>query len=122
MGPLEVLAGGRLLTLGEPQQQIVLAVLLLDPGRPVGVDRLVDAVWGDRAPATAPKQIRNRVGSLRRLLVEAGADPDVIVTDRATVSRSPHIKYRPSLHARSVPAGPPARVRPGTTPSLRRQA
>ena len=33
--------------LGGPKQRAVLAVLLLEPGRVVSLDRIVDAVWGD---------------------------------------------------------------------------
>jgi DNA-binding SARP family transcriptional activator len=83
LGGLEVEIEGRPVALGEPQQQIVLATLLLEPGRVVPVHRLVDAVWDERPPATAQKQIRNRVGILRRLLSEAGCGHATIVTERA---------------------------------------
>jgi DNA-binding SARP family transcriptional activator len=80
LGPLVAEFGGRSLPLGEPQQQLVLAVLLLDPERVVPIDRIIDAVWGERPPATAVKQIRNRAAALRRLFARAGCDTEVIAT------------------------------------------
>ena len=46
----------------------VLATLALHPGQVVSTDRLVDAVWGDRAPPTAATTLQNHVSYLRRLL------------------------------------------------------
>lgn len=68
LGPLEVLRDGALVDIGGPRQQIVLALLLLEAGRVVAIDRLVDAVWGTDPPATARSQIQICVSSLRRLL------------------------------------------------------
>jgi hypothetical protein len=43
-----------------------LAVLLLDHGRAVSVDRLVDTLWGTEPPARALGVVRQYVSSLRR--------------------------------------------------------
>ncbi|HEV2377969.1 MAG TPA: BTAD domain-containing putative transcriptional regulator [Streptosporangiaceae bacterium] len=73
LGCLEVRAAdGRLLPLGRPCDQAVLATLLVDAGRIVAVPRLVDAVWDDDPPATAAKQVRNAVSRLRSLLAGYG--------------------------------------------------
>jgi DNA-binding SARP family transcriptional activator len=72
LGPLECVIGGRPLRLGGAKRQAVLCALLLAEGRPLPLDRLIDAVWDARAPATAGKQIRNAVSDLRRLLRVAG--------------------------------------------------
>jgi DNA-binding SARP family transcriptional activator len=74
---------GRPVPLGEPQHQIVLGALLLEHPRVVPLHRLVDAVWGERPPATAEKQIRNRAAALRRMFTGAGCDRDLIRTERA---------------------------------------
>src|SRR4051812_36219712 len=50
LGPLEVRAGGAVLPLGGQKQRGVLAVLLLSANSVVSMDRLVDDVWGERAP------------------------------------------------------------------------
>ncbi len=43
-------------------------VLILNRGQPVAADRLVDALWEDRAPATAAKIVHGYVSNLRRAL------------------------------------------------------
>ncbi|MEU5870658.1 AfsR/SARP family transcriptional regulator [Glycomyces sp. NPDC047369] len=53
----------------------ILAVLLLGDGAAVSIDRLVEALWDDAPPATARRQVRNRVASLRRVLKGNGNDP-----------------------------------------------
>jgi DNA-binding SARP family transcriptional activator/class 3 adenylate cyclase len=75
LGPLEVLKDGRALALGGQKQRALLALLLLDAGRVVSVDRIVDALWGERPPRTAPTSLQNFVSHLRKAL---GAD--VLVT------------------------------------------
>jgi DNA-binding SARP family transcriptional activator/streptogramin lyase len=71
LGPLEVEGGGEPLALGGAKQRAVLAVLLLHANRVVSRDRLVDAVWGERAPETANSALQGYVSALRKTL---GAD------------------------------------------------
>jgi DNA-binding SARP family transcriptional activator len=71
LGPLEVWEGDRRLSLGGPKQRGVLALLLLDAGRVVSSDRLIDVLWGERPPPTAAGSLQNLVSRLRKLL---GAD------------------------------------------------
>ncbi len=47
LGPLEVWDNSRRVTVGGPQQRALLAVLLLNAGRVVSTDRLVDHLWGE---------------------------------------------------------------------------
>lgn len=53
LGPVQLLAAGRVLDLGPPKERAVLAALAVDAGLPVDVDTLVDRVWGDNPPANA---------------------------------------------------------------------
>jgi len=62
------------------QQRIVLAVLLVEAGRRVTVDRLVDEVWGERPPRTAVSTLRGYAMHLRRAL---GGGPDGPLLTRA---------------------------------------
>lgn len=57
------------------RRKTVLAMLALHAGQVVSVDRLVDVVWGDTAPATAVNTLQSHVSLLRRAL----ARPEVIV-------------------------------------------
>lgn len=77
LGPLDVVADdGRPVDLGGPKPRAVLAVLLLDAGRVVAVDRLIDALWGDAPPASAQGTLQAYVSNLRRAL----GGPTVLVT------------------------------------------
>ncbi|MGB3733703.1 MAG: BTAD domain-containing putative transcriptional regulator, partial [Ilumatobacter sp.] len=66
MGPVRLVRAGRLVRLGGPKQQAVLAVLALSAGRRVSTDRLVDLVWDDQPPASARRTVQSYVASLRR--------------------------------------------------------
>jgi DNA-binding SARP family transcriptional activator/tetratricopeptide (TPR) repeat protein len=68
LGPLCVHRDHRPVRLGPLQQQVVLAVLLLQGNRPVGLTSMIDAVWGDAAPASAVNLIQRHVAALRRVL------------------------------------------------------
>jgi DNA-binding SARP family transcriptional activator len=50
-------------------------LLLIDAGRAVSTDRLIDALWGDRPPATAQTSLQNFVSQLRKHL-----GPDLVIT------------------------------------------
>lgn len=71
LGPLEIWSAGQPVHLRGARLRAVLAALALHNGRLVPVDRLVDVVWGDDAPATARGQVHTSVWKLRRLLGEA---------------------------------------------------
>jgi DNA-binding SARP family transcriptional activator len=78
LGPLEARDGDRTIPLAGGRQRAVLALLILNANETVSTDRLVQELWGDQAPATAPKVVQNHVSQLRRalangLLVTQGA-------------------------------------------------
>jgi len=68
LGPLEVTAEGEPLALGGRQQRALLALLLLSPNEVVSRDRMIDALWGDRPPATATNALQVAVHGLRKIL------------------------------------------------------
>jgi DNA-binding SARP family transcriptional activator len=68
LGPLEVYDETGPLLLGGQKQRAVLALLLLEPGRIVSVDRLIDALWGEHAPRTATTSLQNLIAQLRKTL------------------------------------------------------
>jgi DNA-binding SARP family transcriptional activator len=75
LGPLEVSTASDAVPLGGQKQRAVLAVLLLHANRVVSVDRLLDAVWGEQPPRTAPTSLQNFVSQLRKAL-----GPEVLET------------------------------------------
>ena len=74
LGPIEAVLDGRPIPLGAAKQRAVLAMLALQPNTTVSVDRLVDGLWGEDPPATAPKMVQLYVSQLRRLLAGDGAE------------------------------------------------
>ncbi|GAB2976307.1 winged helix-turn-helix domain-containing protein [Amycolatopsis acidiphila] len=88
-------ADGNPLPVGGPRPRALLALLLLDAGRVVGTDRLIDGLYGDQPPKEAANALQAQVSRLRRKLggdlVElrpAGyllrADPDEVDVHRFT--------------------------------------
>ncbi|GII59553.1 SARP family transcriptional regulator [Planotetraspora thailandica] len=72
MGPLRVWRGDIEVDAGPRQQRALLALLLAQHGRPVGLGELVDLIWVTDPPATAVNIIQKYIGALRRIL-----EPDV---------------------------------------------
>jgi len=75
LGPLEVSEEARPIALGGQRQRALLAALLLEAGRVVPTDRLVDLLYGEGAPKTATTSLQNAISRLRKEL-----GPDVLVT------------------------------------------
>ena len=68
LGSLEVVDDGRLVSIRRGKEQALLIFLLLHPNEVVSSDRLIDALWGERPPATASKILQNAVSHLRKEL------------------------------------------------------
>ena len=61
LGPVQVARAGCEVALGGPKQRAVLALLLLDAGRVVPAERLVEELWRGAPPPGAAKTL-NRPG------------------------------------------------------------
>ncbi|MEN3306852.1 MAG: hypothetical protein V7603_3054 [Micromonosporaceae bacterium] len=70
--------GERRVALGGPQQRAVLALLLIQVNQVVSTERIVEHLWGERAPAAARSLVQGCVAGLRRGL-RSGLD-DLLVT------------------------------------------
>jgi len=75
LGPLEMSVDGVPVALGTPKQRAVLAMLLMNRNSPVGVDRLITALWEGWPPSGGRASIHSYVSNLRKLLTGAGIDP-----------------------------------------------
>jgi DNA-binding SARP family transcriptional activator/basic membrane lipoprotein Med (substrate-binding protein (PBP1-ABC) superfamily) len=82
LGPFEVDADGRRLSLGGPQARAVLALLLLHRNEVVSVDRIVDELWSEQPPRSAEQAVRVYVSHLRKALEPRRADgpPEILLT------------------------------------------
>src|SRR5919201_457638 len=65
LGPVEASVGGRPVALGAGKPRALLAMLALNAGSAVSVDRLIEGLWGERPPATAGKLLQVYVSRLR---------------------------------------------------------
>ena len=76
LGPLEIRAGDGPVALAAGKQRSLVALLALEANRNVPRDRIVDALWGEHAPASSPKMVQILVSQVRRLY------PDMSVLGR----------------------------------------
>ncbi|WFE51485.1 BTAD domain-containing putative transcriptional regulator [Micromonospora sp. WMMD1155] len=69
LGPTQVLlADGREILVGGPRLRALLALLLLDAGRVVPADRLIDGLYGEHPPRGAANALQSQVSRLRQAL------------------------------------------------------
>jgi predicted ATPase/DNA-binding SARP family transcriptional activator len=74
LGPVEAMRNRASLALGGRRQRALLALLLLERGRPVSSNRLVEELWQGHPPPGAATTLRSYVSRLRTVL---GADAPV---------------------------------------------
>ena len=72
LGPVRAWRGNAELGVGAPQQQAVLAMLLLANGRQVALDAVISGLWDDDPPLAATGTVRTYVSRLRHRLGSAG--------------------------------------------------
>ena len=76
LGGVRVVSDGVDVPLGGPRQRRLLAVLLLGEGRVVGIDRIVEAVWGDGVPPVgATRTVQSYASRLRTALGDGFVSP-----------------------------------------------
>ncbi|MGW6524766.1 AfsR/SARP family transcriptional regulator [Streptomyces sp. NPDC054962] len=71
LGPVELWAAGRPVDLGPAKRRTVLAALLVDAGRWVAAETLIDRVWGEDPPAQVRATLYAHIARVRRVLLEA---------------------------------------------------
>ncbi|MFJ9314316.1 BTAD domain-containing putative transcriptional regulator [Pimelobacter simplex] len=100
LGPVEVEVDGRVLDLGAPKPRQVLAALALHRGRPVSLDSLVEALWGDEPPASHVVTVQGYVAGLRKVL-----EPQRAPRGAGTVIQTSSLGYALRLPADAIDAG-----------------
>ncbi|MEU4744294.1 BTAD domain-containing putative transcriptional regulator [Actinosynnema sp. NPDC023658] len=84
LGGVRARVGGDDLDIGHTRRRSVLAALLLEAGRPVPAERLVDRVWGERPPLRAKETLYGYVSKLRAAGIDIQRGPGgyLLDTDR----------------------------------------
>src|SRR3954453_19036057 len=72
LGPIEASVDGVPVRLGAAKQRAVLAMLALRANATVSADELMEGLWGEHPPASAPKMVQQYISQLRRLLEPDG--------------------------------------------------
>jgi DNA-binding SARP family transcriptional activator len=75
LGSIEARVDGAPIALRGTKPRALLARLLIDAGRAVPIDRIVDDLWGERVPESAVKMVQIHVSALRKVLA-----PGVLTT------------------------------------------
>ena len=76
LGPIEVYSGDSLVHVGGVKQRSILALLIVNRGRAVSADRIVDEIYGDDAASGARRSVQTIVSMLRRYL---GEEADILL-------------------------------------------
>jgi predicted ATPase/DNA-binding SARP family transcriptional activator len=82
LGPLQVVVDGAPVVLRGAAERALLTRLLLDAGRVVPAERLIDDLWGEELPANALNALQGRVSRLRRALRGIGLAESLVVSRR----------------------------------------
>src|SRR3954451_23149922 len=82
LGLLEVSVDDRTVALGGSKQRAILAMLGLEANQPVTAERLIEGLWGESPPASAPKMVQNYVWRLRGVLADGGG-AEIVTRGRA---------------------------------------
>jgi DNA-binding SARP family transcriptional activator len=83
LGPLEIESGGRLVRLAAGKQRTLFALLLLQDGRMVSSEQVIEELWGSEPPASARKIVHNLVSQVRGALREAGCERRLLTQGQA---------------------------------------
>jgi DNA-binding winged helix-turn-helix (wHTH) protein len=73
LGPLEVRNGSAVVRVPGAKERALLADLVVNAGRVVSADRLVEDLWGEHPPGNPADTLQGRVSALRRALGPSGA-------------------------------------------------
>src|SRR3954453_631397 len=83
LGPVEASDGDQPVAIGAGKPRAVLAMLALSEGTPISAEQLIDGLWGEAPPATAPKMVQGYVSHLRKAFAAAGNGAEIVTRGRS---------------------------------------
>jgi len=81
LGEVGARSAGQPVDCGPLRQRSVLAALLVDAGRPVPAEELIDRVWGEAVPQRVRHTLHTYLAKIRQVLARPG-DSDVVMLSR----------------------------------------
>src|SRR3954470_6540123 len=119
LGPVEASNGDQAVAIGAGKPRAVLAMLALSEGTPISADQLIDGLWGETPPASAPKMVQGYVSHIRKAFATTGNGAEIVTRGRSYELRLGDggeldvrrferlVAPRPPPCEPPVPAGPP---------------
>src|SRR5262245_23467249 len=80
LGPVELDVAGEPVALPAAKQRALLAMLALHANETLAADRLMEGLWGENPPPTAPKMVQQHVSRLRRAIADGNGEGAEILT------------------------------------------
>ncbi|MFC4464656.1 BTAD domain-containing putative transcriptional regulator [Streptomyces xiangluensis] len=93
---------GAVVDLGPAKQRTVLAALLVDAGRWVAMETLIDRVWGEDVPAQVRPSLYAHIARIRRTLASTAAP---LVAGTGGAAAGPQLRRGPGGYLLDVPSG-----------------
>ena len=78
LGPVEASVDDHPVAIGAGKPRALLAMLALNEGTAVSSERLIDGLWGEAPPATAPKMVQIYVSQLRKAFKGNGNGAEIV--------------------------------------------
>jgi DNA-binding SARP family transcriptional activator/tetratricopeptide (TPR) repeat protein len=82
LGPVEAVVDDHPVVIGAGKPRALLAMLALSEGSRVSSEALIDGLWGEAPPATAPKIVQVYVSQLRKVLGVGGNGAEIVTRGR----------------------------------------
>ena len=73
LGPLALRRGRDEVPLGSAMRRLLLGLLAVQPGAPVGIEEIIETLWPEQPPPTCRQLVHTYVSALRRLVEDADA-------------------------------------------------
>jgi hypothetical protein len=82
LGPVQAAVDDHPVAIGAGKPRALLAMLALNEGTPVSSEVLIDGLWGEAPPATAPKMVQVYVSQLRKVLGGSDNGAEILTRGR----------------------------------------
>ncbi|WP_185444404.1 AfsR/SARP family transcriptional regulator [Kribbella qitaiheensis] len=89
LGPVQLLVGGEQVELKRTQERLLLAILLLEPGKSVPSERLIELLWPEERPGNPRRALQVYASRLKGLLAEADPETRLVSSSEGYAVQGP---------------------------------